>query len=608
METDQSEIENVEQTDALSTPLSFFTLEALKVIRESQQQHGLRHGDYERYRSYCSRRLHRLRKTLNFKCGNTRRFQKREVTVDDLNDSKFLLIPLFQAERAWAYSMQLKQESNSDPRKRFHLVNRLRKAVKYSNELELISQSARCDARTKLEAQGYSSIMNGQYNFEVQKWIESLNHFNVAKKIYSNLSDALKGDDSQVFYSQKVDEIIPNIRYCNYNLGDESARKDLVDLKMQSATGSELAESIDALISQTKENQVTTFSEITWRNKIKIQIKNEKVKLFLLNLQEYDKQIQSSTDFDVKISVYESILKDLVDVVQIVRDELKLDQTFQSLQRGQPLSPDEKPSNLILLFSYLTWTRITKTIERNLLMLDSYKASLNKEETKGSKNTKPQDIVRLYDIILQNLKDMSNLPGLLYNNQFILENEFLITYHKTFRCYYISLFYLANKRYKEAVGFFFRVESYVEKVESNLAKLDKSSEIFASKADFENQKNALVKDLNQSKYKIQTAAILESEVNENEENDALKAKLDKIPLVDRMDTYYEDPSLTSKNPNVIKLPLSFEPVPCKPIFFDLALNHLELPSYDDKIGGKDSQEPKAGVKGFIKNMFGFGGK
>ena len=57
----------------------------------------------------------------------------------------------------------------------------------------------------------------------------------------------MKGDDTQVFYSQKVDEIIPNIRYCNYNLGDESARKDLVDLKLKSGTGSELAENIDVI-------------------------------------------------------------------------------------------------------------------------------------------------------------------------------------------------------------------------------------------------------------------------------------------------------------------------------------------------------------------------
>ena len=110
-----------------------------------------------------------------------RRFQKREVTADDLTESKYLLIPLIQAERAWAYAMQLKQEANTDPRKKFHLLNRLRKAVKYSNELEKLSQSNKCDARTKLEAQGYTNLLNGQYNFETQHWIESLKHFNLAK-------------------------------------------------------------------------------------------------------------------------------------------------------------------------------------------------------------------------------------------------------------------------------------------------------------------------------------------------------------------------------------------------------------------------------------------
>lgn len=59
------------------------------------------------------------------------------------------------------------------------------------------------------------------------------------------LSDALKGDDSQVYYSQKVDEIEPNIRYCNYKLGDKTAKKDLIDMKMKSGAGSELADAID---------------------------------------------------------------------------------------------------------------------------------------------------------------------------------------------------------------------------------------------------------------------------------------------------------------------------------------------------------------------------
>jgi len=46
---------------------------------------------------------------------------------------------------------------------------------------------------------------------------------------------------------QKVEEILPNIRYCNYNLGDESAKKDLLAMKMKTETGSELAEKIDVI-------------------------------------------------------------------------------------------------------------------------------------------------------------------------------------------------------------------------------------------------------------------------------------------------------------------------------------------------------------------------
>lgn len=68
--------------------------------------------------------------------------------------SRYLLLPLICSERAWAYAMQLKSESNTEPRKKFHLLNRLRKAVKHAEQLEtLCNQHKSCDARTKLEVQ-----------------------------------------------------------------------------------------------------------------------------------------------------------------------------------------------------------------------------------------------------------------------------------------------------------------------------------------------------------------------------------------------------------------------------------------------------------------------
>ena len=58
-----------------------------------------------------------------------------------------------------------------------------------------------------------------------------------------------------------------------------------------------------------------------------------------------------------------------------------------------------------------------------------------------------------------------------------------------------------------------------------------------------------------------------------------------IPLVDRLDEYYEDPNLTSGKPNLFPFPPKFEPVPCKPLFFDLAREHMVFPDLEKKVSG-----------------------
>ena len=80
----------------------------------------------------------------------------------------------------------------------------------------------------------------------------------------------------------------------------------------------------------------------------------------------------------------------------------------------------------------------------------------------------------------------------------------------------------------------------------------------------------------------------------------------QVPLCDRLDKYAEDPSLTSKTPNVVHFPPDFEPIPAKPLFFDLALSHVEFPSLDDKVEQKKQQ---GGLTGFVKGWLGgWGGK
>ena len=66
---------------------------------------------------------------------------------------RYLHLPLMDAERAWATAMQLKSEANTEPRKRFHMLSRLRKALQHADLLVKLCESNKCDARTKLEAQ-----------------------------------------------------------------------------------------------------------------------------------------------------------------------------------------------------------------------------------------------------------------------------------------------------------------------------------------------------------------------------------------------------------------------------------------------------------------------
>ena len=65
--------------------------------------------------------------------------------------SRSLHILLFDAERAWAYAMQLKEETVNDPRKRDHMVRRMKKAADLASELEELSKTF-CDQRTAEDA------------------------------------------------------------------------------------------------------------------------------------------------------------------------------------------------------------------------------------------------------------------------------------------------------------------------------------------------------------------------------------------------------------------------------------------------------------------------
>jgi hypothetical protein len=78
------------------------------------------------------------------------------------------------------------------------------------------------------------------------------------------------------------------------------------------------------LIEKTQERQAATLSEVTWRGRT-IPVKNEKVRVFLMGLKEFDVQLKQADDIEQKLSIYESLLKELIDAQQSLKEEHKED-------------------------------------------------------------------------------------------------------------------------------------------------------------------------------------------------------------------------------------------------------------------------------------------
>lgn len=67
------------------------------------------------------------------------------------------------------------------------------------------------------------------------------------------------------------------------------------------------------------------------------------------------------------------------------------------------------------------------------------------------------------------------------------------------------------------------------------------------------------------------------------------------PLTERLDEFLLVPS--SLKPTLAPLPPDYEPIPAKPLFFDLALNHIEPPSLEHRV-----EKKAGGLTGFMKGL------
>ncbi|MCL7039798.1 hypothetical protein MKW94_011340 [Papaver nudicaule] len=573
-----------------------FSINVLQLLKSAQMQHGLRHGDYTRYRRYCTARLRRLYKSLKFTHGQGK-YNKKAITESTVTEVRYLHVLLYTAERAWSHAMEKRQLPNGPaPCQRIYLIGRLRKAVKWATLFAQLC-AVKGDSRTSLEAEAYASFMKGTLLFELeQNWDTALMNFKSARAVYEQLGKY--GDiENQVLCRERVQELDPNINYCSIKAGKSNIKtSELADMGQMEGPALDLFKAkLEAVMDEARSQQAASMTEFNWLGH-RFPVANAKTRVSILKAQELEKDLHGSAAVpaEKKVVMYDKIFAAYHEARSCIRKDL--------VNAGDTENVKDDLSGLDKAVSAVLGQR---TIERNQLLVSIAKSKFSRNrDDKVEKATKPEGLVRLFDLLIQNTSDLSDLvtsrrdstpEEVAFAEEFALKNQVF----RAERCFYLAKSYsLAGKR-AEAYVLYGRARSLAE---STLQKLKAMSSFDKD----------MIQDLevlyNNSRSNIcieHAAGIMEEEKAPGMLAKGVSSisltedgkKVEKF-LLENLDVY--EPSVADPNtkgvPHIEPFPPAFQSVPRNPIVLDIAFNSIEFPSLDSRM--------KKEKKGLISRFWG----
>ncbi|KAJ7957176.1 Signal recognition particle subunit SRP68 [Quillaja saponaria] len=574
-----------------------FSINVLQLLKSAQMQHGLRHGDYTRYRRYCSARLRRLYKSLKFTHGRGK-YSRKAISESTVTEVRFLHMVLYTAERAWSHAMEKRQLPDGPvARQRIYLIGRLRKAVKWAT---LFSQlcAVKGDSRTSLEAEAYASYMKGNLLFEQDKnWDAALMNFKSARAVYEELGKY--GDlENQILCRERVEELEPSIRYCLHKIGESNLQaSELLQIGEMEGPALDLFKAkLEAVMAEARSEQAASMTEFHWLGH-RFPISNAKTRVAILKAQELEKDLHGpmadSIPADKRLVTFDKIFSAYHEARGYIRSDLATAGNAESVK--DDLNGLDKAVSAVLG---------ERTIERNLLLVKIAKSKLSRRrEDKNEKVTKPEELVRLYDLLLQNTADLSDLVSSGRDRKpeevsFAEECERKSLAFRAERCLYVAQSYsLAGKR-TEAYALYSRARTLAEDALQKLRPSNGKNQIMIKELE------ALCNECRSNRCIEHAIGIMEEEkapenlskkISTISLNGAEK-KLEKF-LLEKLDVYESavGESNVKNVPRIEAFPPAFQTIPRNPIVLDLAYNFIEFPSIENRM--------KKDKKGFISRLW-----
>ncbi|KAM0357255.1 hypothetical protein HYE67_004319 [Fusarium culmorum] len=581
-------------------------MDITKFVVQGRDQ-SLLYGDYSTYHKHCTKRVQSCRRKLGIATKNRGKFRDHDkVTAEQIaQNHEYVHLLLLASERSWAQTMAMKASRATDTRgitgrTRSHITSRLVKATSAADALvEALSQTDVSGASQTdlLEATAYARLIRGSSGFEKKSWEASLQNYAAARVIYSALASATTGDLYKDLLTETID---PSIRYAAYQL--KTPRTVPIPIIARKA----FPQSDAFLVDQINEIDPTILKSdeakakdgiasaegapktLTWRSR-EVNIEDAQIAMAWGAVLAAKERLAANLaepkgrgPYELA-GAYDEILmlsQDAVDATKQAIDEMRAEGVEQGDARMQSLQITRTAVN----FETISWR-----IGRSRVLtgehdgaLDQYgspkkgKGKAAQEDVRekdiptGKKLTKLKEKVALYDGILQNIKSITELPGVANDQGLAGQIAAYVKYFEALKALAIARSHATAGNPAAALALINHADGLVEESQSNVPASDGSSNktplnLSVSAEDVEYLQSLLNGELQRHR------AIVHVE-NLRKNHGLSTSDAVKRPLIETQNQY---PSGGVNLDHIVEFPPKISTIPVKPIFLDVAWNYID---------------------------------
>ncbi|KAI0668695.1 hypothetical protein C8Q78DRAFT_1173491 [Trametes maxima] len=483
--------------------------QALQIANEQRNAYGLRYNDYERYRKHCYNRTHRLRSTLKMTYGRGREFKKLPpISLDSVKDGHLQLL-LFEAERAWAHSQEMHQESlklaadakslkgaaaedaeKKSSSNRKHATRRMRRSIHWATQLlshcQALYAQARFSAEDLAQVTVYTLILNGRFLRQRYEFEDALVQLSVARNLLDALASAAVTSRAQALAVAFADEIGPEIRHCAHELRREKAYDvDAVVAEVAPQHRNALVQDCDALLAQLGKGSGGAvqdrgkLKELLWEDE-PVPIRNPELVDVLLKVQDGEEKLVQAGKADQKshdrpapegdkkpkgaqgvrskrggVASYDAILLALSEAEDVSR------RLVEAHKLGGTTAA-AGTRDIHFVHAYIVYQLLSRRVQRDLLLMSTLLHQLHAAQRSHVGHTKARKvqvdarlypaIVKLLDSVLQSLEQMRTLTIVDESPDLASAVDARLAFTKARRGYYLAWCYAPLRKYAESLS------------------------------------------------------------------------------------------------------------------------------------------------------------